>query len=164
MSILIENLQNKIEFSDSMEKLIGEAVLLSFKLEGFEIPCEVSIFLVDDREIREINKDHRKIDKATDVLSFPMIDMIEGKIQSSDGDYDMDQDLLLMGDIMISMERAEAQAREYGHSFHRELAFLVTHGVYHLLGYDHVTEEQEKKMLDKQEAVLGQMRLVRNEE
>jgi probable rRNA maturation factor len=159
MTILIENLQNKIAVDDNINGLIHRAVETSFQTEDFKIPSEVSILLADNEEIREINKEHRNIDKPTDVLSFPMVDMTNGEINSNEGDYDLDENLLLLGDVVISLEMAKSQAQVYGHSFERELAFLVTHGVFHLLGYDHESEDDEKRMMEKQEAVLQIMGL-----
>ena len=161
MTILIENLQSKIAINDNINGLLHRAVEISFQTEDFKIPSEVSILLVDNEGIREINKEHRNIDNPTDVLSFPMVDMTDGKINSNDGDYDLDENLLLLGDIVISLEMTKSQAAEYKHSFERELAFLATHGIFHLLGYDHVSEDDEKRMLEKQEMVLQIMGLDR---
>ncbi|KNY25741.1 rRNA maturation RNase YbeY [Pseudobacteroides cellulosolvens] len=163
MEIYIENIQDKIEVTPNLEKIINDAVKTSMEIEEFDIQSEVSILLVDDEKIREINNEHRHIDKATDVLSFPVVDMHEGEILSNEGDFDLDEDLLLLGDIIISLETAKSQAAEYGHSFEREIAFLTTHGVFHLLGYDHMEKEEEEKMLGKQELVLRKLGLVRNE-
>ncbi|AEV68084.1 rRNA maturation RNase YbeY [Acetivibrio clariflavus] len=160
MRVLIENLQNKIEVTDDMEELVRKAVNISLSIENFSIPSEISIMFVDNQHIREINREHRKIDKPTDVLSFPIVDMYDGVINSDSGDFDLDEDLLLLGDIIISLEMTKAQAEEYGHSFERELAFLVTHGVFHLLGYDHDTPEREEKMISKQYAVLKTLNLM----
>jgi len=161
MSITIENQQNKVSVTEEMESLINNAVELSLELQGFAIPVEIGIFLVDDERIREINREHRNIDCSTDVLSFPMVDMYEGVINSDQGDYDLDEDALVLGDIVISLETAERQSEEYGHSFNRELAFLVTHGVFHLLGFDHMKPDEEKRMMEKQESVLSKMGLTR---
>jgi probable rRNA maturation factor len=161
MKMLIENLQSNILVNDNINDLISRAVELSLKSENFNIPCEVSILLVDDENIREINREHRNIDKSTDVLSFPMIEMYEGTMVSNEGDFDLDENLLLLGDIVISMEMVKKQAEEFRHSFERELCFLVTHGVFHLLGFDHEHPEEEKIMIGKQEAVLRQMKLFR---
>jgi probable rRNA maturation factor len=161
MAILIENMQETMEIKDEIYDLLTNAVEKSLALEKFKIPCEVSILLVDDETIRGINKEHRDIDKPTDVLSFPIVDMIEGKFSSNEGDMDLDENQLLLGDIVISVETARRQSEEYLHSFEREMAFLATHGVFHLLGYDHMEEPQEKKMMDKQEAVLDLMNLSR---
>lgn len=161
MTILIENLQSKIAINDNINGLLHRAVEISFLNEEFLVPSEVSILLVDNEGIKEINKEHRNIDNPTDVLSFPMVDMTDGKINSNEGDYDMDENLLLLGDIVISLEMARSQASEYGHSFERELAFLTTHGIFHLLGYDHINDLEEKRMIQKQENVLDQMGLHR---
>lgn len=161
MTVLIENLQRKIAVTDHIIGLLNRAVELSLRMEEFSIPCEISIMLVDNDEIRDINREHRHIDKATDVLSFPMADIAEGRLISDTGDYDMDENLLLLGDIILSTEKACEQAEEYEHSLERELAFLTTHGMFHLLGYDHQQEDEEKRMLAKQEAVLEQLGLKR---
>lgn len=163
MPVLLENSQNKVVVDNSLKKLIKKAVDLSLKSEGFSIPSEISVSLVDDEAIRTVNRDARKIDSATDVLSFPMADIVEGSIRSDSGDYDLDKNLLLLGDIVISLETAKRQALEYGHPFEREVAFLATHGAFHLLGYDHEDPESERKMHDKQEAVLARMGLKRTE-
>jgi len=164
LEIYIENMQDKIEVTPLLEKVINDAVKTSMDIEAFNIKSEVSILLVDDEKIREINNEHRQIDKATDVLSFPVVDIREGEIVSDTGDFNLDEELLLLGDIIISLETAKRQADEYGHSFEREIAFLTTHGVFHLLGYDHMEKEEEEKMLYKQETVLRKLGLVRNEE
>jgi probable rRNA maturation factor len=163
LDIYIENLQNKIEVTPDLEKNITDAVKASIEMEGFDIESEVSILLVDNEKIRDINNEHRHIDKSTDVLSFPVVEMHEGEIISNEGDFDLDEDLLLLGDIVISLETAKSQAVEYGHSFEREIAFLTTHGVFHLLGYDHMERGEEEKMLQKQEAVLRKLGLTRDE-
>ncbi|MCX7842635.1 MAG: rRNA maturation RNase YbeY [Clostridia bacterium] len=161
MSVLIENMQNKIAITDNISGLLNRIVDMGLKLEGLDTPSEVSFMLVDNEAIREINKEYRHIDKATDVLSFPMVDMVEGEIINDTGDFDLDEELLVLGDIVISMEKVAEQSQSYGHSFERELAFLASHGLFHLLGYDHQDEEHEKRMLEKQEAVLQQLGLGR---
>lgn len=161
MPALIENLQEKIYTTDEILKIIEKVVELSLKLENFEILSEVSITLVDNQRIQEINKEHRQIDKPTDVLSFPMLEFSEGEVLQTCGDFDFDENLLLLGDIVISLEMAKKQSEEYGHSFEREVAFLTAHGMFHLLGYDHMVEEEEKIMMSRQEAVLEQLGLVR---
>jgi len=163
MTVVIENIQDIIEITEDVGNILNKAAELSLQVEGFKINSEISILLTDNDTIRSINNEHRSMDMPTDVLSFPMIEMEKGKISTCVGDYDMDKGLLLLGDIVISMEMAKKQADEYGHAFERELAFLMTHGVFHLLGYDHENEEDEKEMLGKQEAVLIQMRLQRED-
>lgn len=161
MGVFIENMQSKIPVTDNINTILNRSAELSLLLVNFPYPSEISILLVDNEEIEEINSEQRKINKPTDVLSFPLVDIMEGKINSLEGDFDMDENLLLLGDIVISMEKAAEQAEDYGHSFERELAFLATHGMFHLLGYDHEDEEQEKRMMEKQEAVLELMALKR---
>lgn len=164
MVIQLENIQDKVEITKDIVELIKKAVESSLVQEKFTLESEVSILLVDDDEIRRINREHREIDKPTDVLSFPMLDIKDGEVISDEGDFDLEEELILLGDIVVSMETCVRQAAEYGHSIKRELAFLITHSVFHLLGYDHMEPEQEKKMIGKQEEVLALMGLKRNEE
>lgn len=159
MTVLIENLQDKIKVGEDMLELVKMAVNSSLELEKFEMPSEIGIMFVDNERIKEINKEHRNIDKPTDVLSFPIVDMYEGVINSDEGDFDLDEEVLLLGDIIVSLEMVKSQAEEYGHSFERELAFLITHGVFHLLGYDHDSPEREEKMISKQYNVLEKLNL-----
>jgi len=159
MLIFLENEQNKFELTEEIENLIKKAIELSLIKENFNIHSEISVTLMDDEGIRKVNKEYRNIDAPTDVLSFPLVEMHEGKIISNIGDYDLDEDAIILGDILISLEMVQKQANEYQHSFERELAFLVTHGVYHLLGYDHQDEESEKLMIGKQKEVLKEMGL-----
>jgi probable rRNA maturation factor len=159
MSVLIENLQDKIQISEETEELVRMVVNFCLEQEKFSTPCEVSITFVDNERIQGINKVHRLIDRATDVLSFPMVDFFNGEIINTIGDFDLESKLLLLGDIILSVEMAKLQCLEYGHSFEREIAFLISHGVFHLLGYDHTDYESEKNMLEKQELVLEKLGL-----
>ncbi len=159
--IIIENEQDKVDITQAMNKLIEATIESCMKAQNLDTAYEVSVLIVDDREIRAINKEHRAIDKATDVLSFPMAEFVKGELVSDEGDYDPESDELMLGDIIISAETAERQSREYGHSFERELAFLTAHSCFHLLGYDHMDEAEEKIMIEKQEGVLEQMGLTR---
>lgn len=147
--------QDKLAPPEDIEHLIEICTAAALEEEGIEDDAEVSVTLVDNETIRGINNEHRGIDRATDVLSFPM----------GDGEYfevDPDTDAVLLGDIVISLERAGEQAEEYGHSFRREVAFLITHSLFHLLGYDHVnSEEEEKVMFGKQEKVLEKLGITR---
>ncbi len=161
MEIIIENEQDIIEVNDKLKDIINTAVEKSLEHEGFEIPSETSIVLTDDNGIHQLNKQYRDVDKPTDVLSFPILDILKGQINQDSGDIDKDKELILLGDIVISLETVKRQAEEYGHSFNRELAFLTTHGMFHLLGYDHMNEADEKEMLEKQEKVLRLMELAR---
>ena len=141
----ITNEQEKIEFLPEYEELIKKAVEGTLAYEGIDRNCEVSVTFTDNESIRELNREYRDIDRETDVLSFPMEDMDE-----LDGDGEA-----VLGDVVISLEKAKEQAKEYGHSLEREISFLCVHSCLHLLGYDHETgEEDEKEMFGKQEEIL----------
>lgn len=129
--------------------------------EGCDFDAEVGVTITDNEEIRRINREERGIDAPTDVLSFPMLYFDEnGDI--IDSEFDSDGKFLLLGDIVISAERARAQAEEYGHSFKREIAFLTVHSMLHLLGYDHVGDpEGERVMFKKQDEILEELGIVR---
>ncbi|MHB8064280.1 MAG: rRNA maturation RNase YbeY [Ruminiclostridium sp.] len=159
--IIIENEQDKVIIDDNINILIKKTIDLCMKSEKLIKAFEVSVVIVDDEEIRAINKEHRDIDKSTDVLSFPMVEFVKGEIISDEGDYDMDLNELMLGDIIVSAETAKRQALEYGHSFEREIAFLTAHSCFHLLGYDHIEEGEEKLMVNKQEGILKEMGLTR---
>ena len=159
--VYLEDLQDSITIDEAMKELLITGVRECVKYSEILLCCEVGISFVDDNRIREINKEFRNIDSPTDVLSFPIIEMEEGRVLSTEGDMNCDENLLILGDIVISLERASKQAAEYGHSLNREIAFLATHGMFHLLGYDHMTKHQEKIMLEKQEEVLAILGLAR---
>lgn len=159
--VFIENEQSFMEITAKFEKILRNTALECLTQEGIGVACEVNILLTDDVSIRQINEQYRNIDEPTDVLSFPMADILKGKILDTGRDSDPDAGLLLIGDIVISTETARRQAETYGHSFERELAFLAAHGMYHLLGYDHENEQEEKEMMEKQEAVLNRLGLRR---
>ena len=152
--LLTENEQAKEEITAEIEATGERCVKAALEYENCDFDAEVSLTYVDDEQIRELNKDERGIDKATDVLSFPMCNFDEnGDI--IDADFDFDGDVILLGDIVISADRARAQAESYGHSFLREIAFLTVHSMLHLLGYDHVnSEEEERVMFKKQDEIL----------
>jgi len=159
--IFVENEQNIAKIEDSCVKLLEKTAIACLNAENFTIGCEINILISDDASVRKINREFRNIDLPTDVLSFPMADMENGRLLSADGDYDLDEGLLLLGDIVISIETASTQAQQYEHSLERELAFLTSHGMFHLLGYDHMKKDEESVMLSKQEAVLNGMGLKR---
>lgn len=149
MTILIDNRTKEafsLELSQTIEKIIVDALAY----ERFQKPCEVSVSIVDNEEIHQINKQFRDIDRATDVLSFPLLTFEEGEMPDLN-----EKDEVLLGDIIISLERAREQAEEYGHSLKREIAFLTAHSMLHLLGYDHMEAEEEKEMFEKQREILN---------
>ena len=158
MNISITDEQNIVlteEYTTIIENVINEAV----DFVGCEYECEVDVTLVDNNAIHEINLAERGIDNPTDVLSFPMLDFeIPGDlnlVEESPEDYfDPDTGELLLGDIVISVERATEQAKEYGHSLKREIAFLVAHSMLHLFGYDHMDDEERRTMEEMQEEIL----------
>ena len=163
MRITSEITLEGVEEKDSHEDLIDRVVEKCFEIENLdENKVYVAITLTTPEEIREINKEFRKIDKETDVLSFPIFEKKDIDMLRKNGeivDEDMPQDVL--GDIIISMKKVEEQAKEYGHSVERELAYMVVHGFYHLMGYDHMVEEDKKVMREKEEKVLESLDIVR---
>ncbi len=160
LNLVWEDCQNKIKITDSEIKIITQAIKAALEYEEFEYDAEINLIFTDNDGIREINREQRQIDRATDVLSFPMLEQEDGGIVIYDEDF-IDGRVLL-GDIIISLERAEEQAKEYGHSFSREIGFLAVHSVLHLLGYDHeLGENEEKEMFSKQEEILKNIGLTR---
>lgn len=159
--IFIENEQDKLEVTDSVNALIKNVINKVLEQEDFPYNCEISVLLVDNDTIHDYNYNYRNIDRATDVLSFPLLEYDENlNIISDDIDY-ADQGLLL-GDIVISLEKAEEQAGEFGHSFEREVGFLCAHSTLHLLGYDHeIDEESRKEMRIREEKALNALGLTR---
>lgn len=150
--VSITNEQRKEKTPKELKDLIRKTVNAVLEFEKITVESEMSVLLVDDKSIRELNRDFRQIDRATDVLSFPS------------GEYPLKEnaEFLYVGDMALSLERARRQAEEYGHSYEREVAFLTAHSVLHCLGYDHEEGvEQEKEMFSKQEAILQEMGLTR---
>ena len=141
--------------SYALKMLIRRSVIAALEYEGYENDCEISITLTDNKGIHAINKQFRNIDAPTDVLSFPLVEYEESEEPPVDDEN-------MLGDIIISLERAEEQANEFGHSFEREVAFLTVHSMLHLLGYDHEEgKAEESEMFEKQEEILKKMHLAR---
>lgn len=159
--VYIEDEQTVVMLKEEQLQLLQKTAMQCLKEETFSRGCEINILLTDDENIRQINKQHRDIDRSTDVLSFPIADIKNGEILSDQGDVDMDEGLLLLGDIVISLETALKQSEDYGHSFERELAFLTAHGLFHLLGYDHMQKDEENDMISRQESALEKLGLIR---
>lgn len=128
-----------------------------------DVPVAVEVVFVDEEEIRDLNREQREVDSVTDVLSFPTLDGIRGKaLHKKDFPYDIDENgNLFLGSIVICRKRAMEQAEEYGHSYERELHYLLVHGIMHCLGYDHMVEEDKVQMREREEFVLGKMGIVR---
>ena len=147
--------------SPALAAMLRRTVKTALLAEGVALPCEINILLTDDEGIREVNRDMRDIDRATDVLSFPMFDLAPGE-HPDQWDADPDSGLVPLGDMCISVERAHAQAEEYGHSFEREICYLSVHSVLHLLGYDHLDEgEMKQQMRAREEDIMAQLKLQR---
>ena len=141
--------------------LIRRTIRTALAAEGMTLPCEVDVLLTDDEGIHQINLDMRNVDRPTDVLSFPEFDLTPEELPAAE-DADPGTGLIPLGDMVLSMERVAAQAEEYGHSRQRELAYLVTHSVLHLLGYDHLDEgEMKQQMRGREEAIMALLGLER---
>ena len=139
--------------SYGLKMLIRRAVIAALDYEGYSNDCEISLTLTDNASIHAINKQFRNIDAPTDVLSFPLVEYDESEEPPVDGQN-------MLGDIIISLEKAEAQADEFGHSFEREVAFLTVHSMLHLLGYDHVnSEEEDREMRSRQSEIMKKLGL-----
>jgi len=159
MSVLIDNRQDEIKVDEALEAFVVQVVEEVLAYEQCEEEFEVSISFVSNEEMRSLNKEYRNIDKETDVLSFPLVEFIEEELNAGDENAEYIEEEIALGDIVISMEKAAEQSEEYGHSFKRELAFLLVHGMLHLLGYDHDEEASEGEMFDKQEEILKNMKI-----
>ena len=151
------DLEEKKEYEEIIQKVV-ETCFKEEKLENSKL--YISITLTTPENIREINKQYRNVDKETDVLSFPMFEKneIESKIQNQDFEY---EDVL--GDIVISIEKVIGQAEEYGHSFEREFSYMLVHGFYHLMGYDHIEEKDKIIMRPKEENILNKLGIRRDD-
>ena len=141
-----------------LKRRLRHTVNAALNAEGVALRCEINVLLTDDEGIREVNRTMREIDRATDVLSFPMFDLTPGE-HPGEEDADPDTGLVPLGDMCISVERAKAQAEEYGHSFEREICYLSVHSVLHLLGYDHLDEgEMKRQMRGREEEIMKQLK------
>jgi len=156
LKMYFTNEQSKIECKIALRTLIRRAVLACLEYEGFSFDAEVSVTFTDNEGIRELNRDYRNKDSATDVLSFPMYDFPAG-------DEPMPGLPCELGDIVLSLERAAEQAESFGHSFKREVAFLTVHSVLHLLGYDHeLSDEDDKDMRSRQDKIMEILKITRD--
>lgn len=142
---------------------IRKCITASLAAERMSIPCEINVLVTDNEGIRAINRETRQIDQPTDVLSFPMFELTPGALPENLADEaDPDTGLLPLGDMAISLERAKAQAAEFGHSENREVGYLTIHSILHLLGYDHIDEgEQKRQMRAREEQILADIELPR---
>ena len=150
------------DVNDSLKALIRRAVRTALAAEGVELPCEIDVCVTSDEGIRAVNREMRQVDRPTDVLSFPAFVFCPGQPPEDPGLCDPATGLLPLGDMLLSWERVQAQAKEYGHSARRELAYLTVHSVLHLLGYDHLDEGPMKaQMRSREDAILSELGLER---
>ncbi|GHU44304.1 endoribonuclease YbeY [Clostridia bacterium] len=158
MTILVEE-EYEGEYSFPLEQLAGQVIEAAADTFAVPYEFELSILLVGEEEIRQMNKEQRGIDRVTDVLSFPMIDFRKAgdfsDIEKTQGNFDPDSGEALLGDMVLCVPKMKAQAKEYGHSEKREFAFLVLHSLLHLLGYDHESVEEAEHMERIQENILS---------
>ena len=152
MEIILDDRQDKIKVSEELLNKINDIIVECLHYEGYDDNYEVSLSFVDNEEIHQLNREFRGVDRPTDVLSFPML--------SDEFDIELEEESL--GDIVISLEKAFEQSKEYNHSFEREVCFLVCHSTFHLLGYDHDTEENTKQMREKEEYILNKLNITRD--
>lgn len=164
------NIVNEVEehlLSHELQEEILKTIEVVLDDEGVLHVPEISVLIVDNEGIKEINEETRQINEVTDVLSFPMIDYEPGKsykdlyLNYEFGPEYFDGEALVLGDVVISLDQAKAQAKEYGHSLKRELCYLVAHSVFHLLGYDHMVKEDKEKMREAEERVLIRLAITR---
>ena len=147
--------------SEDRRAFIRKVIRTALAAEGVDFPCEVDVLITNDEAIHQVNLDMRGVDRSTDVLSFPEFDLTPGQLPEAE-DADPGTGLVPLGDMVISWEHVTAQAKEYGHSNRRELAYLVVHSVLHLLGYDHLDEgPQKKQMRAREEAILAELGITR---
>lgn len=149
VKINFANRQRKTKLPENTKALVTSAVEASLRVEDFDTDAEVNVTFVSDSKIKEINASFRDINKSTDVLSFPL---------GEDGEYDVNPEngYLMLGDVIISIDHALAQAEMFGHGVDREIAYLTVHSVFHLLGYDHIDEAEDKKLMrSKEEKALA---------
>ena len=155
-------------YSDGEEFSAEDARRLERAMDGFvksDVPLAVEFIFTEEEEIRRLNRELRSTDRVTDVLSFPALDGIKGKaLKRRDYPCDVDDEgNLFVGSIAVCKKRAAEQAEEYGHSYRRELNYLLVHGIMHCLGYDHMTEEEKSEMREKEECILGKMGITRED-
>lgn len=166
MSLNIEK-EVEVVFDFDYEKLAEDVISYALEHEKFPYEAEVNLTLTDNEGIHEVNRMYREIDAPTDVLSFPMLSYTKaGDFSALEDDYEdnfnPDTGEIMLGDIIISIDRVRTQAKDYGHSERREYAFLIVHSMLHLFGYDHMTEEEASQMEAKQHQILDAMQISRD--
>jgi len=158
--------ETEIKLEIDYETIISKVVDMAMDTENCPYEAELNVILTDNEEIKNINKSYREVDAPTDVLSFPMVDYetpadFSHLEDNSDDYFNPETGELLLGDIIVSVEKVTAQAQEYGHSKERELGFLIAHSMLHLFGYDHMEEEERRIMEEKQRIILDKLGITR---
>ena len=155
-------LEAEVDVPAGVPERIETVILAALKAQNVTLPCEISVLLTDDEGIHQVNLDMRGVDRPTDVLSFPMFELEPGVPPEGEDFLDPATDTCPLGDMCISLERAAAQAQEFGHSLERELCYLTVHSVLHLLGYDHLDEGPMKaQMREREESILSSLGITR---
>ena len=156
-------IESEVDIPETLPAHLGEVISATLKAEHLHLPCEINVLLTDNEGIQQINLEQREIDSATDVLSFPMFELTAGATPASDEYLDPATRLLPLGDMVLSIERAEAQAKEFGHSVEREMSYLTVHSILHLLGYDHMDDGVMKaQMRAREEEILTELGITRD--
>lgn len=167
--IYVDNRQKKLEVNDDFIEKLTKVIEFSLSEEEVYVPCEISLVFVDNKEIREINNNTRGINRETDVLSFPMLEYENKKVfkemykNYKFSQIDFNGDELVLGDIVLSLEKALEQSIEFNHSYEREASYLVVHSVLHLLGYDHMEDEEKRIMRSREEEILNKLSITRSD-
>ena len=159
-------METEVDGAEPYAELLRRVIPAALEAEGVPFPCEVDVLFTDDAGIQAINREQRDVDRPTDVLSFPMFNLTPGTPPTLDDvEADPGTGLVPLGDMVLSLERAQAQGAEYGHGAEREAAYLAVHSVLHLLGYDHLDEGPQKaRMRAREEAILNGLGITRGEE
>ena len=155
-------MEAEVDVAQSVADQIRRVIAAALEAEKVELPCEINVLLTDDQGVHQVNLDMRDVDRPTDVLSFPMFELEPGVPPEGEDYLDPATGLCPLGDMCISLERAEEQAKEFGHSVEREICYLTVHSVLHLLGYDHLDEGPMKaQMREREEAILAGLGITR---
>ena len=155
-------IETEVEGAEEYADLLRQVIPAALEAQGVDVPWEVDVLFTDDERIHQINLEQRDVDRPTDVLSFPMFDLRPGELPTAE-DADPGTGLVPLGDMVLSLERAKAQGKEFGHGTRREVAYLAVHSALHLLGYDHMDEGPMKaQMREREEAILGQLGIGRD--
>jgi probable rRNA maturation factor len=165
--IEIDNIQSFIDIDEKLNLTVEKVIEFALEKEKVNLNTEISLVYVDNKEIKNINYETRNIDKETDVLSFPMINYPTGKVfkeiydEHSFYPEDYNEGRLVLGDIVLSLEKAFSQSQEFSHSFEREVCYLCIHSLLHLLGYDHIIEDDKIVMRKREEEILNEFNIIR---